>query len=849
MVVALAVSIPWLAQAMPSSGESRPASTTPQNPSVSTPQTTTAKVPRQKPALPALTLSADNLNPPRGQPVHFTAAWSRDMPQMVYRFDWGDGQAADTQEPAADHAYAREGSYTVRLTARPVKGTAAQVATPISSNELSITVVAQPPPSRARAPETPKSLREPLQPNPPAVRLPPQAPLPLVLTLAADTLTPQSRQSVRFTGSWNRRVAGVLYRFDWGDGQRTDSKTPQAEHAYSAPGRYVVRLVATAAVTEKEGPAQPITSNELAIEVRPDAQEPQRPPAVLRLAANNATPFPGDTVRFTATWDRDMPQVAYRFDWGDGQSLDTKVPQADHAYSAPGEYTVRLAAVPVSPATAGRTRLPVIVDLTIDVVPRPRQEPPPQAPLPPPVLTLAADTLTPQSRQSVRFTGSWNRRVAGVRYRFDWGDGQRTDSETSQADHAYAAPGRYAVRLVATAASEGRRGPAQPITSNALAIEVRPDRQDPQRPPAVLTLAADNPTPFPGDAVRFTASWNRDMPQVAYRFDWGDGQIIDTKVPQADHAYSAHGVYAVRVTASPLAAGLTNDPPSPVVSNELTIRVATPPPEPVATLAADHQEARVGEPITFTVSLNPQSDSAQYRFVFGDGNRQDSLRNEVVYAYAREGDFQPWVTVSIDGRDQAVNSAPIPLAIRQASSPALTVELLSQDPATRSNVDVKASLNPPQNVVRYQFSWGDESPPDEVGMEGMASHRYARPGRYTVLVTASTEEPFPAPLQQTLIVGVRRALWPLTGGEWLLVLAAGAAAGTLFRWLKRPSGPVRPPGLHVTGFSGSSAHQLVRAEGSVSHPPLILKPGMDSAAHDVVFSGPAAASDQEEHRA
>jgi len=134
-------------------------------------------------------------------------------------------------------------------------------------------------------------------------------------------------------------------------------------------------------------------------------------------------------------------------------------------------------------------------------------------------------------------------------------------------------------------------------------------------------------------------------------------------------------------------------------------------------------------------------------------------------------------------------------------------------------------------------------------MEGMASHRYARPGRYTVLVTASTEEPFPAPLQQTLIVGVRRALWPLTGGEWLLVLAAGAAAGTLYRWLKKPKGPARPPGLHVTGFSGSSAHELVRAEGSVSHPPLILRPGMDSAAHDVVFSGPAAASDQEEHRA
>ena len=440
--------------------------------------------------------------------------------------------------------------------------------------------------------------------------------------------------------------------------------------------------------------------------------------------------------------------------------------------------------------------------------------------------------------------------MAGVRYRFDWGDGQRTDSETSQADHAYSAPGMYTVRLVATAASARRGGPAPRIASNELTINVAgPPRQEPPPLPPVLTLAADNLTPEPSQTVHFTGSWNRSVASVLYRFDWGDGQGTDSETPQADRAYSAPGVYAVRVTASPLAAGLTSDPPSPVVSNELTIRVAPPPPQPVATLAADHQEARVGEPITFTASLNPQFDSAQYRFVFGDGNRQDSLRSEVVYAYAREGDFQPWVTVSIDGRDQAVNSAQIPLTIRQAQSPALTVELLSQDPATRNDVVVKASLNPPQKVVRYQFSWGDESRPDDVGMEGVASHRYATPGRYTVLVTASTEETPPAPLQQTLIVGVRRALWPLTGGEWLLMLTAGAAAGTLFRWLKRPPRPVRPPGLHVTGFSGSSAHQLVRAEGSVSHPSLILKPGMDSAAHEVVFSGPAAASDQEEHRA
>ena len=69
-------------------------------------------------APPVLTLRAENQTPIPGQNLHFTATWNRKVGRIVYRFEWGDGQSTDSQQPAADHSYSRPGSYVVRVTAR-----------------------------------------------------------------------------------------------------------------------------------------------------------------------------------------------------------------------------------------------------------------------------------------------------------------------------------------------------------------------------------------------------------------------------------------------------------------------------------------------------------------------------------------------------------------------------------------------------------------------------------------------------------------------------------------------------------------------------------------------------------
>ena len=114
--------------------------------------------------------------------------------------------------------------------------------------------------------------------------------------------------------------------------------------------------------------------------------------------------------------------------------------------------------------------------------------------------------------------------------------------------------------------------------------------------------------------------------------------------------------------------------------------------------------------------------------------------------YAREGQFQPWVSASIDGGNRTVASAPLRLTITQAQSgifPRLHVEPLTNDLVANKDVELKASLDPPQDDVRYLFQWDDGSRPDSVGIEGLVTHRYARPGRHTVLVTASTVQKRP----------------------------------------------------------------------------------------------------------
>jgi hypothetical protein len=366
-----------------------------------------------------------------------------------------------------------------------------------------------------------------------------------------------------------------------------------------------------------------------------------------------------------------------------------------------------------------------------------------------------------------------------------------------------------------------------------------------------LTVTADLSAPLPNQNVHFTATWDQRVYGPAYLFDWGDGQSSQTSGPDAYHAYAAPDTYTVRVSAK----GLANDQDISVQSNVLTINVATPPATMVATLTVNDPKVHVGEAVTFTARIDPPTPSVKYHFDFGDSSAQDSPSNEVTYSYHREGNYQAVVTASIGGGARTVSSSPIALTIISPPKvlPRVKVEVLSKDLISGRDLLFIASLEPPVPVRQYQFNWGDGSPPDAVAANRRATHRYAQKGSYNLVVTALTEKTYPALLENnslTLVISKPgwQLIWPPTLGGLLLILAAAIAAmiyaPRIVRFVRNKlQPPAGHPGLRVTGSSDGGDHTIAHINPSVPYASFTLKPGMDSAEHEIVFPKRSAASD------
>ncbi len=655
---------------------------------------------------------------------------------------------------------------------------------------------------------------------------PPPAP---VLELTASSLNPLAGETVHFTGSWNQQVPVARYRFDWGDGETSTVSQPFADHTYARAGSYTVRLTASLAAQVFVAAIQPqVASNPLRVTVNRPVPPPSPIPK-LGLRANSQNSAPNQAVQFTVSWDQKVAGAQYRFLWGDGQSSDSASPQASHAYASPGNYSVQV----LGRGLANDHAFSASSNSVLITVAQP---PPPN---PQPNLSLRAGALNPPANQPVQFTASWDQKVAGARYRFFWGDGQSSDSASPQVSHAYSSPGHYSVQVLGRGLANDHAFSAR---SNSVSITVA--QPPPPSPQPNLSLRAGALNPPANQPVQFTASWDQSVAGTQYRFLWGDDQSSDSASPQAFHAYASPGNYTVQVSAR----GLANDQAFVAQSNpvSLTVTPSSPPSALIAILSADRQNAAIGEPVQFTASLNQDVGSAQYHFVFGDGNSQDSPSNVVEYRYPSPGNFQPAVTVSApDG--QQVTSPAIVLDIQPPTGLAhefqLNVQIQSKDFVVGKDIVLHGWMDPPQPHATYYCNWGDNSPPDRVGAEGVCTHRYARAGHYSVGFLATVEGSSAAPLRKDLIVVISTAFWPFSLRQWLLILAALGGAAVIWRILHRYVSPRPEPELHLTGFADPGIHIVKNVDTSIPHLSLRLRPGAEPAEHQLTFSKRAAPSD------
>lgn len=260
---------------------------------------------------PYATFTVSNIYPKVGEEVIFDASASdgRDGHEIVkYEWDFGDGTTRTTTNPVVKHTFTKEGDYIVRL---------------IVENDCGSKAV-------ATAAVHPRKV----------VGMPLECPKPYA------TFTPSKREAlvgeeITFDASASDPGQGakiVEYRWNFRDGTPEVVTTdPIVKHTFTKKGDYIVKLT----VKNDCGESDVYTKTISIVEEMPECPKPLAYFIPSTYIANV-----GQVIKFDASGSKPgegRKIVRYEWDWGDGTSLETTEPEAQHSYTVGGRsYYVRL---------------------------------------------------------------------------------------------------------------------------------------------------------------------------------------------------------------------------------------------------------------------------------------------------------------------------------------------------------------------------------------------------------------------------------------------------------------------------------------------------------------------------
>jgi PKD repeat protein len=164
--------------------------------------------------------------------------------------------------------------------------------------------------------------------------------------------------------------------------------------------------------------------------------------------------------------------------------------------------------------------------------------------------------------QAVHFDGSMSSPSdpnASLTYAWDFGDGSRGTG--TAADHAFAGPGTYTVRLTVVDSYNSSTTVAENVTVRSVPVSVRD-----QPPTAVITV--QHLPAVTGQAVAYSGAGSSDSDGsvVSYRWSFGDGGTGTG--PAIGHTYARAGTYSVTLTVT------DNAGQSTTVARSLTVAAA-----------------------------------------------------------------------------------------------------------------------------------------------------------------------------------------------------------------------------------------------------------------------------------
>jgi large repetitive protein len=490
------------------------------------------------------------------------------------------------------------------------------------------------------------------------------------------------------------------------------------------------------------------------VPARPDAVATARPLADCRAVAFDGSASSGLTT------------LAYTWAFGDGIVSDD--PVIAHRYTEPGRYTARLRVLEegTRPGRGAEIELPVHVRNA-------------------PVAVAGADIVVAPG-EVLAFDGAQSRASDSPITRYHWRFGNGADAAGVKVENSYAEPGQY--RAVLRVEDDSDHPCNFGVQTRNVTVNFRP-----------IAEAGTDQSAVVGKLVSFdgSASYDNDGQIATYRWDMGDGTILDGAL--VIHNYQDSGHYNVVLTVTD-DSGVANN----IAVDRMRVQVNAPP-EPRFTIPARPVSVSEAAVLDASASVDPDGEILSYLWDFGDGATGEG--KIVDYAWTQAGSYDVTLTV-VD--DSATNSARqhLTIAIRVDAAPLADAGPDQYVTASEVTFDAGGSHDIDGTVTDWQWSFGDGT----TGQGKQVTHAFVRPGIYEVAVVVRDDSTAPLNVDRdTMRVVINTA--PIADAGPPQTVAPGEEFTVNGRASVDPDGHID---RHVWTFPDGTTAEGIRAAHAIS---------------------------------
>ncbi len=334
---------------------------------------------------------------------------------------------------------------------------------------------------------------------------------------------------------------------------------------------------------------------------------------------------------------------------------------------------------------------------------------------------LTGEAFEVMTGEPVHFNGSKSYDIDGMilSYFWDFGDDETIYGIT--AEHSYVEDGLYTVKLYIMDDDSGSHEVTVTITvTNRLPVAVIEHDQNAVLTNTILTFSGEQ-------------SYDIDGQLDSYHWEFGDGVTSIYKTPQ--HKYADDGNYTVTLKV------IDNDGDEGLATCNIEVLNRA----PTAAITSSAFVVYTNVNIFFNATAADTDGTVnETHWAFGDGEAADGLA--VSHAFGDDGEYQVNFTVLDD--DGAYGMATLTIIVKNAApQPQFEISPIAGNTTTTFTFN-SSSYDTDGKITNYTWEFGDGN----VSYGPTATHEYASPGNYTVILRLWDDDGELAEISEYIVV-------------------------------------------------------------------------------------------------